>query len=163
MNIEKALSHFEWKLKNHWKPTAKDIEAFNSILDFKEHRQSISLSENELLAKMWIHQLMLLNATKMYSAKRAIQAIDEILEQTVYDWVLKLHEQSKMMRFNTLSYSEEYEQSLKDLNVTRMQETSLKSINENEEEYYKILNTETKEEDMIKFVEQQMNRIVNKY
>ena len=52
MNIDKALSHFEWKLKNHWKPTPKDIEAYNSIIDFRDLQQSENLSKNENLAKL---------------------------------------------------------------------------------------------------------------
>ena len=163
MNINKALQHFGWKFKNHWKPTKTDIEAYNAIIDFKEQQQSINLSKNESLAKLWIHQLMLLNQTEMYSASRAIQVIDEILSKSVYEWCLKLKDQSDVMRFNTLLDNETYKQALKDLNVTKMRENGVKSINNNEQEFKKALTQETKEEHIIKFVEIEINRIINKY
>ena len=163
MTINKALEHFEWKLKNSWKPTERDVEAYNTIVEYKETQSSIDLNENELLAKLWIHQLMLLNTTKLYSAERAIQAIDEILSKPVYDWVLCLKQQSNLMRFNTVLYDEEYIKALSDLNITKIQENGLRLINEGSIELNNALDSETTDENIIKFVESQINRILNKF
>jgi len=114
MNINKALEHLAWKFQNVWKPTDKDVQAFNSIIDFVEFQQSLNMSENEQLAKLWIHQLMLLNDTEMYSAERAIQVIDEILDKPVYEWCKKLHSQANIMRFKTLLATDEYKTLLKE-------------------------------------------------
>lgn len=163
MDIDKALNHFEWKLKNHWKPTKKDIEAYNAILDFKEHRQSVSLSENELLAKMWIHQLMLLNTSNLYSAERAIQVIDEILSKSVYDWVLRLKDQTNTMRFNSLLNKSNSNTLNNDLKPLEVIQNSLERIVSDETKLEKAFTDEVSEENIIKFVKQQINRIINKY
>ena len=103
MRIDKALVHFEWKFNNNWKPTPKDIEAFNAILDYREKVESINLQQNNNFAKLWIHQLILLSNSEMYTGERCIQVIDEILSKSVYDWCLELQQQLSIMRFNALS------------------------------------------------------------
>ena len=163
MNIDKALQHFEYKLKNHWKPTAKDIEAYNSILDFKEHRQSVSLSENELLAKLWIHQLMLLNTSNLYSAERSIQVIDEILSKSVYDWVLRLTEQMNTMRFNASLNKSNTNILNYDLKPLEVLGSSLESLCKDEAQLQKEFTDKISEDKIIKFVEIHINRAVNKF
>lgn len=162
MNIEKALEHFEWKFKNHWKPTKKDLEAYNAILDYKEIQETKNLSENENLAKLWIHQLMLLNKTKMYSSERAIQAIDEILNTSVYSWCKELHRQIGFMQWNVM-LGDEYSKALEEGNITKMQNISTKLIDEKEKEIWNLLTKEVKEENIIKFVSGQITRIINKF
>ena len=163
MNINKALEHFEWKLSNHWKPTQKDIEAYNAIIDYKEMQQSINMSQNENLAKLWIHQLILLNETQMYSAERSIQVIDEILEHSVYTWTLRLKDRLNIMRFNAVLNKNDNALPKDFLNRTELKENGLKSIKGKEAELTKALTSETKEKDVIKFVEIQVNRIINKF
>ena len=163
MDINKAISHFKWRFENGWKPTKRDIEAYNAIIEYKEMQNSLSLSENESLAKLWIHQLMLLNNTQMYSAERAIQVIDEILQQSVYDWSKKLHSQANIMRFASLLGSEEYKDVLNKLNFTKLKEIGSKLTTENSLEFEKAMKADVKEENVIKFVEQQIDRIINKF
>lgn len=163
MSIEKALSHFEWRLKNSWKPTQRDIEAYNSILEWKELQETKALQENESFAKLWIHQLMLLNNTSMYSAERSIQVIDEILEQSVYDWVKKLHEQINIMAFKSVLNKKGVRGTESILNLLEYTKKGSNLILENKEELQKALTKETTEENIIKFVESQINRIINKY
>lgn len=163
MNIEKALEHLKWKFKNVWKPTAKDAEAINSILDYKELIETKIINENESLAKLYIHQLMLLNQTDGYSAERAIQIIDEILEQSVYEWCLKLKDQSNIMRFNALLSTDEYRQALKDNKPITMRYIGSKNIETNKEKFEETFKKQTTEENIIKFVESQITRIINKY
>lgn len=163
MNIQKALSHFEYKFKNNWKPTQKDIEAYNAIVEYKELQETKSLSENESLAKLWIHQLILLNETEMYSAERAIQVIDEILSKSVYDWAKKMHEQANIMRFKTLLDTKEYKDALINLEYDKIKEIGSKLIDEKKVEFYKALNSDVKEENIIKFIKQQITRIINKF
>ena len=160
MNIDKALDHFKWKFKNSWKPTETDIKAYNTIIEFKEMQESINLSENEALAKLWIHQLMLLNDTEMYSSERAIQVIDEILSKSVYEWCIKLRSQANIMRFKTLLETSEYKIALKERKPLKMHEIGYKQINDNPEKFKEALNREIKEDDIIKFVERQITRIL---
>jgi hypothetical protein len=103
MKIDKALEHFEWKFKNTWKPTPKDIEAYNAIVDYKQQVDDVNLAKNESLAKLWIHQFMLLSNTQMYTAERCIQVINEILSKPVYQWCTELQEQLPIMKFNALT------------------------------------------------------------
>ena len=163
MNIERALSHIKWKFENHWKPTQKDVEAYNSIIEYKELHETNNLSENELLAKLWIHQLILLNETEMYSAERSIQVIDEILSKSVYDWCLKLHLQVNIMRFKTLLNTKEYKDALINLEFSKIKEIGSNLINEKKVEFDKSLKADVKEENIIKFVKKQITRIINKF
>lgn len=163
MNINKSLEHFKWKFENSWKPTEKDVEAFNSIIAYKEMQESYNLQHNESLAKLWIHQMMLLARTKNYNGERCVQVIDEILNISVYDWCLMLKEEIPMMRFNSvgnfkypLSHEDEF-------NMTKIQERNAKIIDEFEDELIAALKYEISEENIIKFVERNITRIINKY
>lgn len=160
MTINKALEHFDWKFRNVWKPTKLDVEAINTIIKFKENQESINLSENEALAKLWIHQLMLLNETEMYTAQRAIQVIDEILSHSVYDWALKLHEQTNIMRFRTVLNTDEYRKALIKKKPIKMQEIGSKIIEGKEDELKDLFTDEVKEENIIKFIENHITRIM---
>ena len=140
MNINKALEHFKWKFENSWKPTEKDVEAFNSIIAYKEMQESYNLQHNESLAKLWIHQMILLSNTDMYDGKRCIQVIDEILDKSVYEWCLEMKEQLPMMNFR-----------------------AAEKRYAGDEELMKAFTFIPKEDDIIKFVERNITRIINKY
>ena len=140
MNINKALEHFKWKFENSWKPTEKDVEAFKSIIAYKEMQESYNLQHNESLAKLWIHQMILLSNTDMYDGKRCIQVIDEILDKSVYEWCLEMKEQLPMMNFR-----------------------AAEKRHAGDEELMKAFTFIPKEDDIIKFVERNITRIINKY
>lgn len=161
MDINKAIQHFKYKLTNSWKPTKFDIEAYNAILEYKELQESINISKNESLAKLWIHQLMLLSNTNCYNGERSIQVIDEILEKSVYEWCLKLKEQLPMMRFNSIGL-DKYPLT-HGMNQSELMNRNNKIIDEFETELTEAMIHEPKEEDIIKFVQFQINRIVNKF
>jgi hypothetical protein len=58
MTIEKALGHFGWKLdpkNNQWKPTGKDIEAYNFMCDYVEQKQREQLNNYLLFAKLYTY------------------------------------------------------------------------------------------------------------
>lgn len=140
MNINKALEHFQYKFKNVWKPTPKDIEAFNSIIEFKELCESKTMVENELFAKMFIHQLLLLSNTNSYSGERCIQVIEEILSKSVFEWVLTLKNDLPMCK-----YRHALESGLNDVKLIE------------------ALKYEITEENAIKFVEREVTRLINKF
>jgi len=141
MNINKALEHFKYKWdKKILIPTEKDIEAYNAIIEYREKQDSINLQQNNNLAKLWIHQLMLLSNTEMYTGERCIQVIDEILEKPVYDWCLELQKQLSIMKFNAIDKE-----------------------GGSDEELNEALQWKPTEEYVIKFVEQHITRIMNKY
>ena len=164
MNIVKALEHFKWKCQNSWKPTKRDIEAFNAIVEYKELQEIQAMSENESLAKLWIHQLMILNNTELYSAEQAIQAIDEILDKPVYFWVQQLHKNIGLMNLNAKFINHpEYIEAVRKGNILKMYESTKEIVDKHGEEILKILKKDVKEENIIKFVNQNINRILNKY
>jgi hypothetical protein len=163
MNIDKALDHFKFKLKNVWNPTEADVDAINSIMDYVEIQQSKSMSENESLAKLWMHQMILLNTCNLYSAERSIQVIDEILDKSVYEWCLRLRNEIGVMRFNALSLQSDSRVSKDILSRSYTQKIISDIINKKETELLKELQTEISEDKIIKFVEKQVNRIINKY
>jgi hypothetical protein len=161
MNIVKALAHFEYKLKNNWKPTAKDLEAYNSIIDFVELQKTKSLSENESLAKLFIHQYMLLMGSEMYSSNRALQVIDEILKISVYEWCLKLKQHSIYFRLNNVNRRyPNYLEAIKGMNVTKLQEVNAQILAENEKELTEILKSEISEKQIIDFVKTSILKII---
>lgn len=176
MNIAKALSHFEWKLvekdekgnpvrlKKYFTPSKKDVEAYNAILDYKEQQESVNMSQNESLAKLFIHQLLLLNNTQMYSAKRSIEVIHEILDKSLYEWCLHLQKNIGLMHLDVyLGENKEYCEAVRNSNVSKMQEIHKEEIYKNNEKMKELFNTTVSEDKMIKFVEQQINYIINKY
>ena len=140
MNINKALEHFEWKFKNSWKPTQKDVEAYNSILEYKAYQETYNMNKNESLAKLWIHQMILLSNTDSYTGQRCIQVIDEVLSKSTYDWCLEMREQLPMMNFR-----------------------ALEKIGSTDEDLKKALTSKPTEENIIRFVEKEITRIINKY
>lgn len=159
MNIEKALEHQAWRLKNS-KSTERDLEAFNSIIDWKRLQEQKSLKNNDAFAKLWIHQLILLNENNMYSGERSIQVIDEILDKSVYQWILTLMSNLNIMRFKALL--KEKSNLIPDdiLNAAEHHKNVLKLMNDHKEELTKALTDEIKEDNVIRFVEKMVNRVV---
>ena len=163
MNILQAIEHFEWKFKNTWKPSKKDIEAYNAIIDFKDLQTSKNLSENESLAKLLIHQIMLLNQTKGYDTKESLRVIHEILSKSVYEWCKSLHAQSNLMRFNSVLSDENYHEVLRVGNITKMREIALNNVKNNNNELTEALTMEIKEGDVIKWVENIVTGVIHQY
>lgn len=163
MTLDKALEHFQYKFKNHWKPTQRDIEAYNTIVDYKELQESKNISQNESLAKLWIHQLILLSRSNMYNGERCIQVIDEILSNSVYEWCLKLKNELPIMRFNSIGIGKYQIDSETVLNRTKLSQINNEIINEFETELTEALKYDPKEEDVIKFVSSQITRVINKF
>jgi hypothetical protein len=161
MKVEKALEHLKWKYNNHWNPNSKDIEAFNSIIKFKELQEQKNLTQNEPLAKFWIHQMILLSRTKLYDGARSIQVINEILSKSVYEWCLILKEEIPMMRFNRVGLDKYPLDDKDDLNVSKIQNRNKNIINEFETELTKELKYEISDENIIKFVQKEINKITN--
>lgn len=163
MNIQKALEHFQYKFKNNWKPTSRDIEAYNAIVEYKELQETKTLQENELFAKLWIHQLILLSRTNMYNGERSIQVIEEILSKSVYDWCVTLKNEIPMMRFNSVGMGKYQIDTETVLNRTKLSQINNEIIDEFETELTQALTTEISEEKIIKFVKREINRIINKF
>lgn len=163
MTIEKALEHFQYKFKNNWKPTQRDIEAFNSILEYKQFNETRILNENESLAKLWIHQLILMAQTRLHSSETAVKEIDKILDKSVYEWCKILTEEIPMIRFNSIG---NYKYPLKqedEWNITKMQERNKKIVAEFETELTEAMKMQVDEDKIIKFVEANITRIINKF
>ena len=54
MNIKKAIEHFQFKFKNAWRPTQRDVEALNSVINFTNKKHSEQLRDNEMFAKAYV-------------------------------------------------------------------------------------------------------------
>jgi len=158
MNIDKAIDHFKYKFSKSWKPTPSDIEALNSIMDYKEHQEDVNLQQNESLAKLWIHTLTTLAYTNTYNAEQCINEIDKILKPSVYDWCLILQEQLPMMRFNAVG---NHKYPLVDpYNITKLRERNNKIINEFETDLTEAFKFKAKIKDVIRFVANHVTRIL---
>ena len=175
MNIDKALEHFKWKLvetdekgkaiklKTNFKPTKRDLEAYNSILDYKDKVESKSLVDNECFAKLWIHQLILFCRTGAYNGERSIQVLDEILSKSTYEWCVTLKKEIPMMRFGSIG-NDKYHLEPKDYyNNTKLDERNKKIAEEYETELTEAIKYEPKESDIIRFIEKQITRAINKF
>lgn len=162
MKIQRALDHFKWKFQNKWKPTPTDVEAYNAIIEYVEFQNSVNLTQNESLAKLWIEKMILLSSSNMYSGERCIQVIDEILEKSVHDWCMILKEQIPMMRFNSVA-SDKYPLKEEDVrDISKIMDRNRKIVSEFEDELSNSLKYEISEKNIIKFVEKQISRILNK-
>ncbi len=53
-NIKQAIEHFQWKFKNSWKPTPKDLEAFNTIVDFVNSKHAQQIKQQQLFGKLQV-------------------------------------------------------------------------------------------------------------
>ncbi len=160
MNIEKALKHFDFKFKNSKKvPSPSDLEAFNAILDYKEKQQSANLQQNETLAKLFIFTLIRINSTRGYSAKQCLKQIDDIFRISVFEWVKQLRLNYFFTKFNvTKEAYEGYLEANYGYNITQLDIEGKKIFKEHPE----LLECEIPDiEYYIKFVEEQMNRIIN--
>lgn len=160
MDINRALEHFKWRFRNGWKPTENDIKAYNSIVKFKEFHEKESLKNNEALAKLWIEKLILLNESKMYSAERSIQVIDEILQLSTYEWCVKLHSKLSQMRLNSFIASKYNLDEYSSLEPSKMIIENSKIVEKYELDILQILKDDIKLEDIIKLVEKQITRII---
>lgn len=163
MDIQKAIEHLDWKFRNVWKPSEKDIEALNSIIMFKKQAESKNLLDNDALAKLWIHQLILLNRSNLYNGERSIQVIDEILSKTVYEWCQILHKEMPMMRFNGIGIGKYQIDTETVLNRTKMNDINKNIVSEFETELTEALKYEISEDKIISFVETQITRILNDF
>ena len=55
MTTERAISHFEYKLTNSWKPTKHDLEAYNALLKYIETKKKETIINNQLFGKLYIY------------------------------------------------------------------------------------------------------------
>ncbi|WP_372938710.1 hypothetical protein [Seonamhaeicola sp.] len=163
MSINKALKDLKWSFENKFKDklSDRDIEAYKTIVGFVETQHSVNLTQNEALAKLWIHQLILLNSTELYDAKRSIEVIDEILSKSVYEWCLEMQKQANIMRFKTLLNNERYKDALKNNKPLKAQEIGSEIIEGKEKEFNEALTKDITEESVIKFVEDNITRLIN--
>ena len=164
MNINKAIEHFKFKFTNVWKPTQKDVEAFNSILDFKDIQESRNLNENESLAKLWIFTMIRLNTIRGYDGKECIKQIDDILKIDLYEWVKELQSNYFLSKFNNIIKDyPDYAKAIQDYNITKIDAEGKKIMSENKDRIMEALKHEPKEEIYIKFIESQIARIINTF
>ena len=158
MNIAAALSHFEWRFRNHWKPTKKDLEAYNSILEWKELIEMENMSQNESLAKLWIHQFLLLAWAQKLDSKDAIIEIDSILKRSVYDWVLRLQKDIPLLKLHLTDLDNPINDAY---SFTEMQTRNEKIVAQNHDQMLNDFLDLVDEKNLIKFVSDQITRVIN--
>lgn len=156
MDINKAIEHFEWKLKNVWKPSQKDIDAYNAILEYKDITETYNMSQNESLAKLWINTFIMLSLHSKNNSKDSIRQIDEMLSKSVYEWVKILNKEIPHIKLNLLNKNDYV------YNVTKRLEQD-KEMVENEPDKLNDALEPVKIEDTIKFLETQITRVINKF
>jgi hypothetical protein len=98
MNIKKAIEHFEWKLSNHWKPTAKDIEAFNEIVKFSKNTLENNFNNNLFAAKLYViyyGELLKYYESTVFDdipQKELHKQLDKSFNEIVSDFIDKHHD-----------------------------------------------------------------------
>ncbi|MCP4055680.1 MAG: hypothetical protein GY739_22090, partial [Mesoflavibacter sp.] len=96
MNINKAIQRLEWRLKKGWIANQQDLDAYNSIIDFRDTQFSINLTENEPLSKLFIVYFIMLCKRHNLTSKEALNSIDDILKQDLHTWIKVLQNQIKV-------------------------------------------------------------------
>ena len=167
MNIDKAFSHIEWRFKNNISATAKDKASFEALKQWRETQEQKSLYENESLAKLWIEKMILLSRTNLYSGKRSIEIIHEILNRSVYDWCVVMQNEVPMMRFNSIliesgmNIPNENEKPLK--HPLNDKEQTDKIVFDNADKLTDALNSEITIEEITALVASEINFIINTF
>jgi len=54
MTLENAIKHFHFKLSNTWKPTEKDVQAFDTLRDLVNDNYGKQTQDHALFAKLYI-------------------------------------------------------------------------------------------------------------
>lgn len=85
ITINKALAHLQWRFTNGWKPTEKDIEAYNEIVSFADQKMQQQFNDNQLFAKLYITMLgellIYYNTTVMDNTPQ--KALNKILDTPI--------------------------------------------------------------------------------
>jgi len=105
MTIENAIKHFEFKLKNSWKPTATDIQAYNAILEYKTKKDSQQFIDNQLFGKLYITYYGEL--LKYYRAtvfdkqpqKDLEDVLSDTIEKVIQDFIIKANDVERALEY----------------------------------------------------------------
>lgn len=99
MTIKKAIEHLAWKFKNSWKPTPKDIEAFNEVAEFTETQLTKQYNDNQLFAKLYI--TLYGELLKYYNStvfdKEPQKAIHQILDTPIETLIKKFVDKADLI------------------------------------------------------------------
>lgn len=162
MTPERALNRLAFRFQ-HWKVNEDDVKALNSLIGYVNHKNSITLQNNDLFAKLFIEKFITLASTERRTASSCVNNIEEILNTPVYELVLKLKECVPMIRFNNVGMDSIPFDEGKSLNLTYIRDRNNKIADLYEKELLKSLLTEYTEEEAIDFVETQVNRLIRKH
>lgn len=108
MTIKKAIEHFQFKFKNHWKATKTDSEALTKIIDFVNDKHDKQLKQNEMFAKVYI--FMYAYFLKHYKTdvfdpvpqKELHKYLDKPLKMIIKRFVETLNESELYTKFNDM-------------------------------------------------------------
>jgi len=162
MTPDKALNRLAFRFKQ-WRVNEDDVKALNSLIVYVNAQKNKNLVDNDLFAKLFLERFIMLGSTGRRTARSCLDEIDNTLNKSVYDWVVKLKEEIPMMKFNTIGVEEFPFDESKWNNITYVRERANKVTNKYSEELLKSLRTEYTEEEVIEFVENQVNRIITKH
>lgn len=108
MNIERAIKHFSWRLKqSKMIPNQKDEDAFNCIINTLNQNYEKAQMEDVLFAKLLIERLMMLTVGGQRSMKSAIDVIKEILSSSLLGWAKTFSDEVPMIRLKNV-FDEEF-------------------------------------------------------
>jgi hypothetical protein len=129
MTPNNALKHFEWKFKNHWKPTQKDVDAYNTLYKYVKDTSEKQLKENELFAKLYIflYGEFLVYYRQTVFDKTARKELNRILDTPMSEIV---------ERFVKIANDQETFDRMKEAGIDIDKHPVLKSDEENEREKF---------------------------
>lgn len=120
MTIKRAVEHYIWKLKNVGKPTQKDVDALNTIMQFVENKHKQQINDYDLFVKLYIfvYQEFLNNHnTTVFNSvpqKELNKLLDRPIEDFINDFTKSQNDIEQRLYFKELGISEKHP-ALKDL------------------------------------------------
>lgn len=162
MNIYKAIEHFNWRFRNGIKPTKRDIEAFNSIIEFVDNKGNANLTQNESLCKLFIYVFISKCQYNFLSSENALKSINDILKSDLDYWIDRLHLSLPLMQINALGFKD-FNNDIDLNNLKQLEELNNRIFDKYEEDIIKALKTKTTKEQVIKWLEGKITAILNLY
>lgn len=147
ISIKKAVEHFEFKLdpKNKiWKATKKDVESYNTIMDFVESKHKQQINDHHLFAKLYIM------VYAQYLDKYKATVFDDIPQKEMHKLISKPLSYFIELFTRRLNESELYGL-FGDLGIDAEKSLLSKSEELKDEETDKIINSLKKEDNLMRF------------
>jgi len=164
--IKQAVEHLEFKFKNVWKPTPKDVEAYNKIVEFVEQKHKQQYQDYHLFAKLYV--MVYAQFLEKYKAtvfddipvKELNRYLDTPLAHIIQRFADKLNE-SELYEVLNKAGVENKHPVLKDEKQKNKETDQLAETIKNEDDFKKFTGQVWDFETVKQNLESQINNIIN--